>query len=75
MLTKQERQEKTEKKIEEIKEESKELSPRGHLTLEEREKITVFCANNYSIIKICGCQGFKSIKSDNLNRVFNCLVE
>lgn len=48
MLTKQERQEKTEKKIEEIKEGSKELKPKGHLTLEEREKITVLNSQKYS---------------------------
>lgn len=52
MLTKEERQEKTEKKIEEIKEGSKNLKPKGHLTLEEREKITVLRSNNYSIREI-----------------------
>ena len=52
MLTKQERQEKTEKKIEEIKEESKCIKPKGHLTLIERDKITVLYSQNYSIRKI-----------------------
>ena len=52
MLTKQERQEETREKIEEKKERSKYLKPKGHLTLEEREKITVLSANNYSIREI-----------------------
>lgn len=52
MLTNEERQEKTRKKIEEIEEEMKGVKPKGHLTLEEREKITVLRANNYSIREI-----------------------
>lgn len=52
MLTKEERQEKTRKKIEEIKEESKCIKPKGHLTLIERDKITVLYSQNYSIRQI-----------------------
>ena len=52
MQTKQEREEKTEKKIKEIIEERKELRPKGHLILIEREMITVLHSQNYSIREI-----------------------
>ena len=57
MITKEERQEKTREKIEEIKEICKGIKRKGHLTLEEREIITLLKSKNYSgrqIAKIIG---------------------
>ena len=52
MLRNQEKQEKINKKLEEIKEESEKLKPKGHLTLIEREKITVMYSQKCSVREI-----------------------